>query len=229
MKILSAGQSCFRITMDDGTVVMTDPWLGPSIIKPYETPIRAEEVDRCDVFLVSHAHIDHVDSHALRLAKVLGTTVVGSAKAARSAHRRGIRDVIAMRIGDTVEVAGRTIHAVHAEHPLADDAVGFVMEADRTFYFSGDTRYNDRLVAALKAFKIDVALLQIACAVYFFKKDGMDIPDAAELVRRLKPGVAIPMHYHDRFRQPDPEAFRKALAGTNVRVEILKLGQEIQI
>lgn len=226
MKIKAVGQSTFIITLPDGTTLMTDPWLAPHFLKNYTIPIDPETLPRCDVMLVSHLHIDHLDSRALRMAKRLGATFVGARKAARRAERRGIKNVIAVKTGDTIQLPGIKCHAVHAEHPLAADAVGFVLEADKTIYFSGDTRLSERLVRDLSRFRIDIALLQSACAVYFFRKDGMDIGDAALLARRIKPGIAIPMHYNDRFRHPDPEDFRKALEDTEIRVDILQPGEE---
>lgn len=226
MKIRSIGQSGFVITSRDGTVVMTDPWLAPSLLKNYRTPVNHRKIERCDVVLASHAHIDHVDAAALRMAGRLNSTLVGSSRAARKARRAGLENTVKMKAGDTGRIAGLKIHAVPASHPLAADAVGFVVEGDKTVYFSGDTRYNEGLIDALKRFDIDIALLQIACSVYFFKKDGMDICDAAELARRIKPKVAIPMHYHDIFRRPDPERFRKRLSGAGININILKPGEE---
>ncbi|MFH1539445.1 MAG: MBL fold metallo-hydrolase [bacterium] len=226
MKILSLGQSGFIITAGDGTTVMTDPWLAPSPLKNFKTPIDYKKVQRCDAVLVSHNHLDHVDSCTLRMAKRLGAEFIGSGRAARRARRAGIEKVTALRPGDTAVVESLKIHAVPARHPLAADAVGFVIEGDATVYFSGDTRLDTHLLGELKKFKIDIALLQIACAVYFFKKDGLDVEDAAKLAEEIQPGVAVPMHYHDIFRHPDPEVFREKLSGAGIRVDILQPGEE---
>lgn len=226
MKIYSAGQSCFRITLADGRVLFTDPWLGPSIIKPYETPIKASAIERCDFLLVSHPHIDHVDSTAFKMAKRLRSTVVGPPSVARKATAKGITNTVTMSPGDTKDFSGFKVTATHAFHPLTSDPIGFVLEADKTVYFSGDTRLDDRVIADLNKFNLDIAMLQIACAVYFFKKDGMDIPDAAKMARAIKPKIAIPMHYNDRFRQPNPREFGMALDGSGIRVDIIDLGEE---
>ncbi|MEW5946449.1 MAG: MBL fold metallo-hydrolase [bacterium] len=226
MKLRSLGQSGFIMTMRNGTVVMTDPWLSPSLLKGYTTPVDHRDIERCDVILVSHAHIDHLDPGAFRLAKRLGSVFVGSRKAVGKAVKRGVANAIEMAGGEEAEVAGVKIHAVPAFHPFASDAVGFVVEGEKTVYFSGDTRYNEKLVRHLEKFRLDVALLQIACSVYFFRKDGMDVGDASELARRIKPGVAVPMHYHDRFRHPDPERFRALVTGYGIHVDIFEPGEE---
>lgn len=226
MKIRSLGQSCFLITLKDGAVLITDPWLGPHFLKTYPAQINPETLHRCDGMLTSHYHMDHLDATALRMARRLGTSFAGSLRAARKAVRAGVRDVVSMRPGESANIAGVVCHAVHATHPLAPDAIGFVIEADKTLYFSGDTRYSEGIAESVRRFKPDIALLQASCAVYFGKKDGMDMPDAAKFARRVGAPVAIPMHYHDRFRHPDPAAFVKALEGADVRADILKLGEE---
>lgn len=226
MKIRSIGQSGFIITAGDGTTIIIDPWLSPSPLKNFRTPLDHRKIRRCDAVLVSHNHIDHLDPAALRMTKRLDTEFIGPGSVARRARRAGVGKIVELAPGETATVGGLRIHAVTARHPLAADAVGFVIEGDITVYFSGDTRYSSRLAAELKKFKVGVALLQIACAVYFFRKDGLDIEDAARLAEEIAPGAAIPMHYHDIFRHPDPEIFRKRLSGAGIRVDILKLGEE---
>ena len=46
MKIRSIGQSGFIITLPDGEVVMTDPWLAPSPLKNYAAPVNAMRLDK---------------------------------------------------------------------------------------------------------------------------------------------------------------------------------------
>lgn len=225
MKIFGINQAGFRITTSDGKVVMTDPWLKSSWLKIFPTPIDYKTVDRCDAVLISHAHIDHLDDATLDMVKRLGTLFVGSTKAAQRARKVGVADVVEMKEGDETEAVGLKVHAVFAEHPFAGDAIGFVIKGEKTIYFSGDTRYSAHLVEKVKPFKPDIAMVQIACATYH-KRDGMKIPDAARLVRELGPSVAIPMHFHDRFRHPDPEDFTRALSDTEVRVDILRPGDE---
>jgi hypothetical protein len=76
--------------------------------------------------------------------------------------------VIPLRAGETTSLGPLTIHAVPAEHPLASDAVGFVVTGSQSVYFSGDTRWTPALQAALSPFPLDVALVQAACAHYPF-------------------------------------------------------------
>jgi L-ascorbate metabolism protein UlaG (beta-lactamase superfamily) len=226
MLIQFIGHSTFKLTLPGGAVLMTDPWLGRSLLKRYRTPIEAATVERCDALLVSHAHIDHFDREALRMAKRLGSVVAGSETAVRMARAAGIKDTLAMKPGDSTDIGGARIHAVHASHPLGPGAVGFIIESEKTIYFSGDTVYNTELVKNLNNYKIDIALLQIACTSILFLKDGLDIADAARLARRIKPSIVIPMHYHNLMRRPDPALLSARLSGTGIKVDIMQPGDE---
>jgi len=225
MKIKFLGQSGFRLTLECGSVVVTDPWLGWSPIKSYETPVKWREFGRCDAMLVSHDHPDHLDDAALRVAKQAGSEFIGSERAARRARRAGVKKVTVVKAGDSLKVGGALVHAVPAFHPLAPDAVGFAIEDGVNVYFSGDTRYEKELVDDLKKYRIDVALLQVTCLEYFFRKDGLDFEDAARLAAEVGAGVVIPMHYHDIVRKVAPEEMRRRFEALNVKVDVMEVGE----
>lgn len=196
MEVTLIGQSTLLIEMA-GLTVMTDPWWGQyEFMRAIPIGMDPREIRSLDLMLVSHNHIDHWSRPAIDLARGLGTRVFGSTRAARRAQRHGLRDAVAMRPGDRREFAGARIQAVHAFHPLAKDAVGFVVEGEKTFYFSGDTRYSPELSEELKGFRLDVAFVQVACSNYpFIGKDGMDLESAARLLSEIRPRLAIPIHY----------------------------------
>jgi L-ascorbate metabolism protein UlaG (beta-lactamase superfamily) len=203
MRLTLIGHMTVRVELD-GLALLTDPWFGPRtwlerrlaprILPPALSP---EEITTLDALLVSHNHIDHLDEPALTLARRLGCAVIGSQGVARQARRAGVREVIPLQTGETTTLGPLTIHAVPAEHPLASDAVGFVVTGTHSVYFSGDTRWTPALRAALAPFPLDVALVQAACAHYpFFGDDGMSLPEAAALARALRPRWTVPLHLH---------------------------------
>jgi L-ascorbate metabolism protein UlaG (beta-lactamase superfamily) len=203
MRLTLIGPMTVRVELD-GLALLTDPWFGPRtwlerrlaprILPPALSP---EEITTLDALLVSHNHIDHLDEPALTLARRLGCAVIGSQGVARQARRAGVREVIPLQTGETTTLGPLTIHAVPAEHPLASDAVGFVVTGTHSVYFSGDTRWTPALRAALAPFPLDVALVQAACAHYpFFGDDGMSLPEAAALARALRPRWTVPLHLH---------------------------------
>jgi L-ascorbate metabolism protein UlaG (beta-lactamase superfamily) len=199
MRLTLIGHMTVRVELD-GLALLTDPWFGPRTwlerrLAPRILPpaLPPEEITTLDALLVSHHHIDHLDEPALTLARRLGCAVIGSQGVARQARRAGVREVIPLRAGETTSLGPLTIHAVPAEHPLASDAVGFVVAGSQSVYFSGDTRWTPALRAALSPFPLDVALVQAACAHYpFFGDDGMSLPEAAALARALRPRWTVP-------------------------------------
>ena len=187
----------------DGRVLLTDPWFGPCgwlerRLAPRTTPpVALPASGRPDLLLVSHNHLDHVDATALDLARQLGCTVIGSQKAASRARKAGVEHVLGLRRGEQTTLGGLMVRAVCAEHPLAGDAIGFVVSGSQTCYFSGDTRFTPALAGDLQPFALDVALIQAACAHYpILGDDGMSLPEAAALARAVRPRWTVPLHLH---------------------------------
>lgn len=207
MRLTLIGHMTVRIELD-GLVMLTDPWFGPASwlekrLAPRTVPpaIPPEEFGAgklpLDALLISHNHVDHVDGLALALARRLGCTVIGSRKASERARKAGVEQVIALERGEKTVLNGVTVQAVYAEHPLAGDAIGFVVAGSQTCYFSGDTRYAFALAQDLAPFTLDVALVQAACAHYpLLGDDGMSLPEAATFAQAVRPAWTVPLHLH---------------------------------
>jgi L-ascorbate metabolism protein UlaG (beta-lactamase superfamily) len=210
MEITLIGQSTLLIKTS-GVSIMTDPWWGSfEFLRGVPLTLDPEEIDPIDLMLVSHNHVDHWCKAAVKLAADRGITVIGSVKAARRARRGGVVDVTALSTGDSCKFRTLTIHATPAFHPFAKDAVGFVVEGEKCFYFSGDTRYDPRIVEFLKPFSIDCALLQTAASTYpLVGKDGMELADAARLVSEVGPAAVVPIHFQVKGKIVDIETLKR--------------------
>lgn len=206
MKVTLIGQSTLLIEIS-GFSLMTDPWWGQfEFMRGIPLSLNPETIQSLDLMLVSHNHIDHWCRPAIDLARKLGTTIIGSTRAARRARRRGLPHALAMVPGDVHIHGDIKVHAVPAFHPFAKDAVGFVVEGEKVFYFSGDTRYSPELVEALAGFDLDVAFVQVACSRYpLVGKDGMDLGSASRLLGEIKPKLALPIHYQVKGKILTPE------------------------
>lgn len=228
MRITLIGQSTFRLVTSDGAVILTDPWFGGYPWLRVRPPaLRPEGLQRVDLMLISHNHIDHVDRHAFRLAARTSAAVVGPRPIARRAKRHGLKNVVGLGLREDHSVGGIRIHTMPADHPLCASPFGFLVQADGLkVYFSGDTRDFPALRSALSRTPPDVALVQIACARYFGKPDGMDVASAAGFLRAVKPKVAVPMHYDGRFKEADPHALSRALEGSAIEVRVFSHGRE---
>jgi L-ascorbate metabolism protein UlaG (beta-lactamase superfamily) len=233
MKIFFVGQSTFRITLAGGTVLLTDPWFaGRGFWRAVAPACGPESVGKIDYILASHHHLDHLDRPSLALAREQGATVIGSERVAKRAVKAGVKAAMALRPGEEQGFKSFTVKATPAFHPLAKDAIGFLIRAEgRQLYFCGDTRFDPRLVQFLQECgKVDLAFLQIACAVYFGKDDGLRLETAAELAKAFSPRRVVPMHYHGRFKvKVDPERLGTLLEGTGIEALGIGLGEEKEL
>ncbi|HQK10101.1 MAG TPA: MBL fold metallo-hydrolase [Rectinema sp.] len=208
----------------DGFTILTDPWFGPRgrkerALAPRIVPPAASlgELGHIDLLLVSHNHIDHCDDISLETARDQGFAIVGPRSVAKRAKKLGAKSVVELepgmvhrinkRSGDrtingsadgSIEVSSQvSIEALKAEHPLSSDALAYLIRGSKTVFFSGDTRYTPELECALKSAQPDVALVQAACAHYpLLGDDGMSLPEAAALVRAIRPRWTVPVHLH---------------------------------
>jgi L-ascorbate metabolism protein UlaG (beta-lactamase superfamily) len=233
MKIYFVGQSTFKLTLDGGIALLTDPWFaGVGFWRAVAPACGPEGVGRVDFILASHNHLDHIDKPSLRLAQEQGATVVGSERVAKRAAKAGVKNVVALRPGQEHSFTGFGVKATPAFHPLAKDAIGFLIRrGGRQIYFCGDTRPDARLVAFLQeSGPVDLAFLQISCAVYFGKDDGLRLETAVELAKAVKPKMVVPMHYHGRFKvNVDPARLGALLAGSGIETLVIGLGEEKEV
>jgi L-ascorbate metabolism protein UlaG (beta-lactamase superfamily) len=233
MKILFIGQDTFKITLKSGKTLLTDPWFKDSRLWRTVPPaFSPEQIGRIDYMLPSHNHLDHVDDPSLELAKKQDSIVIGSKKVAERAKKFGVRQVFALAPGDEKMFDNFSVKATPAFHPMARDAIGFLIRTDnRQIYFSGDTRPDPALTSFLKAAgKIDLAFLQASCARYFGKDDGLDLITSTDLALAIKPAIAVPMHFHTRFKKKSsPEQFAEILKNSGIQVLIFKLDEEKEI
>ena len=196
----------------DGLTILTDPWFGPRGLKeralaPRIVPPAANlgELGHVDLLLISHNHIDHCDDISLETARDKCITVVGPRSVAKRAKKLGAKSVVELepdmvhrinkRSGD--RSSQLSIEALKADHPLASDALAYLIRGSKTVFFSGDTRYTPELESTLKSAQPDVVLVQAACAHYpFLGNDGMSLPEAAALVKAIHPRLTVPVHLH---------------------------------
>ncbi|HUT52644.1 MAG TPA: MBL fold metallo-hydrolase [bacterium] len=233
MKILFIGHDTFRITLAGGTTLLTDPWFKNSPIWRKVAPaLGPHQIGKIDYMLSSHNHLDHIDAPSLALAKEQGSVVIGSKRVARRALRSGISNTVALAPGEEENFPAFLVQATPAFHPLAKDAIGFLIRADgKQIYFSGDTRQGPALVKFIQqAGAIDIAFLQVECARYFGKDDGLDQDTAAELAISVQPRLVIPMHLHATFKKPaDLSRFQQSLAAHNIESLIMKPGEQTEV
>jgi len=186
----------------------------------YIDPFRVEAASRDgDLAICTHDHYDHCSVEDL--AKVLKEDGVVVAAANCSRKLSGLKyRVELLKPGDEINIKGVRVRAVPAYnvgkpfHPRPYGGIGVVVElAGVRIYHAGDTD----LIPEMEGLRgqVDVALLPVS-GVYV-----MNAEEAVEAAKRIRPELAIPMHYgaivgSDR----DADKFRRALEGV-CRVEVI--------
>ena len=183
----------------DGVRVITDPLLRSRIVhlRRHKRSNRPVDDLKVDAVLVSHLHFDHLDLPSLqRLGH--STRLIVPRGAAKLLPK--FENVEELSAGDTTTVGSVTVKATQAQHagtrhPFgpAADTLGFTIEGRHTIYFSGDTDLFPEM--AELAGTLDVALLPVWGWGPNLGKGHMDPYRAAEALKLLQPGLAIPIHW----------------------------------
>ena len=193
------GHSCWEVRSPGGKTILFDPWFAnPS------SPRRADEVQACDLMLVTHGHFDHFGD-ALAIASRTRPTwpcihELSLWLGRNYAHKDGL---IGMNKGGTVDVNGIKVTLVRADHSAGDmyagaeaplylgEPVGVVVELEDgfRFYFAGDTDVFSDMRLIAERFRPSLAFLPIGG--HF----TMDPTGAAMAVELLAVSQVAPMHY----------------------------------
>ena len=249
VEVLWLGHGTVRITSTAGKVIMIDAFLK----KNPQTPAQYKDLKalgKVDLILITHGHIDHVDSLE-ELVRLTGSTVVANFELANQLVAMGVLDqanVIAMNKGGTVTPLGRgiEIHMVPADHSSSLDffvfappdlqaklrhldagaAVGYVVKLENgfTIYASGDTNVFGDMALINQFHAPDLALVCIG-GHFTMGPEG-----AAYAVRELiKPKQVIPIHYGTYpVINRTPAELKAALGDTPIEVLDVKPGEMVK-
>ncbi len=219
------GQAGFAFKTPAGTVLFADAYLSDSIGERYErarrtvpVPIEPEDV-RCNIFLCTHDHGDHLDPETIsRLKYRAEMTFVGPRNCVRHFRELGVpkRQMVLLEAGDEVRLGDVTLHATFCvpNEETVLDSIGFLLSTPDgpTIYHTGDTGYT-RFLGYLAKYEIDVML---TCINGRF--GNLNIREASRLAQLLRPALVVPHHFElFRFNQADPQKFCARLAADGVR------------
>jgi len=199
-RITFVGHATLMIELG-GTRLLTDPILRSRLahLRRHSAPVAPEIVSDVDAVLISHLHYDHFDSASLKRLPPR-TPVLIPRGGGDLARRAGLDEVVEVEPGDSLEVAGATIHVTEAEHDdrrspaggVRARPVGYVAERGARVYFAGDT---DLFAGMSEIAPLDVALLPVWGWGPSIGPGHMDPRAAANALPLLRPRIAIPMHW----------------------------------
>lgn len=184
-KITWLGHDGFKIE-DGGQTLVIDPFqLGHESLADY--------------VLISHEHFDHCNSDDLKKVLKPNSIVVAISSCRDELSRVEPKEVKIVKPGDKVRIGDFEVSAVAAYnvnkfrepgkpfHPKADGKVGYLIKTKSgiTIYHTGDTD----LIPEMENLKPDIALLPVS-GTYVMTAD-----EAVQAAAKIKPKIAIPMHF----------------------------------
>jgi L-ascorbate metabolism protein UlaG (beta-lactamase superfamily) len=207
MNLSWLGHASFRL--DCGKVVYFDPF-------------RVNGPTDADLILVSHGHYDHCDPASISSLSKGSTTVVCSRAAA---GKVGANPKV-MAAGE-VAVFGELKVEAHPAYNISKPShpegmgLGYVVESQgKRVYFAGDT---DLIPHMGSLGSIDVALLPVG-GTY-----TMDWQDAAQAVKKIRPKMAVPMHYGEVVGSVDDALSFEKAARQFARVFVAERGKSFDV
>ena len=160
----------------------------------YFDPIKIEnELHDADIIFVTHDHFDHFDVASINNIKKDNTTIViPSSLVGKTMDLFSMDNMLVVGPEKEYEVDGIKFETVPAYninkdfHPKSNNWVGYVVTIkDKKFYVMGDTDATPEAE-------------NVKCNYLFIPVGGtytMTWEEAASLTNKIKPDVAIPIHY----------------------------------
>jgi len=184
------GHATWRLRCGHWTV-----WIDPFLNDNPSSPLRTNQVDACDLVLLTHGHFDHV-ADAAELAQRFQATLIANFEIAQwFAAKHGITTGIGMNIGGRTiwqQIAIKMVPAIHSSS-LPDGsygglAAGYLIEfGGRTLYVAGDTGVFSDM--ARLATRVDGAIMPIGDLF------TMGPADSIEAIRLVQPKWVVPSHF----------------------------------
>jgi N-acyl-phosphatidylethanolamine-hydrolysing phospholipase D len=248
------GHSTLLLQMG-GLTFLTDPiWskipspippLGPRRFVP--PAVAISELPTIDFIMISHNHYDHLDLPTLRALaarnpQTLFLVPLGNATLLR---RHGIDNVKELDWGESIRLAGLTVHCLPAQHwskrSLTDTNKALwsswaVVGEYRRFYHAGDTGYFPgfkKIADYLGPFDLAAVPIGAYAPRQMMRASHMNPEEAISAALDLDAKVAVAMHFgtfdlSDEPLDQPPRRFKEAAAKQGLGEQqawVLKIGE----
>ena len=202
-------------------------WLGHDGFKikngkvVYIDPYEIKGGEKADILLISHDHDDHCSPEDVERIVSEKTIIITTAESKRKLAKTKAKEIRVAKPGEKVVIDGVSIETVPAYnvnkfrspgqpfHPKQNEMLGFITTMNGVrIYHAGDTD----LIPEMERFNVDIACIPVS-GTYV-----MTAEEAAESTKRIKPKIAIPMHYGSIVGDAsDAEKFKR-LASCEVQI-----------
>ncbi|MCL4467285.1 MAG: MBL fold metallo-hydrolase [Chloroflexi bacterium] len=186
------GVATLEIDTESGLRIIVDPFLDDNPA----SPVKAADLERVDLMLVTHASFDHY-GQAPDIAKRFGCPVVCGSEVKALLLDQGVKrdQLIGLTWGLRAEVLGVGVQAVESHHwsfgvtksgdSVCGPALGLVVFADPDLrlYINGDTALFDGLKLIGRLYRPNIGLVPVAIP---------DLPGVQPAVGRLTRGMMSP-------------------------------------
>jgi len=220
MKITKFAQSNFLIETD-GKRVLIDPGI-------FNREIFGKTKDffnDIDVIIVTHKHEDHFDVDSV--VSIFMSSHPAIFSTAENVRKLPVSSQI-FKVGQEAILNGLKIKGCFANHHMRwgefagedVDAIGILVEAEgKVLYHTADT-----VLPMEDLPKADLVFVPIG------GRNVFTIDEAVEFVKRIKPKIAIPMHYdHPLDKEIKPKELAERLKGAGIEVKVLVFGESLEL
>ena len=187
-------------------------------IDPFRIP---GTMPKADIICLTHSHFDHTSKEDIAKIQAEKTQFVTTADSEIT------KNIHVLNPGESVELDGIIIEAIPAYntdkafHPKTNRWNGYLITiGKKKIYHAGDTD----LIPEMGKLSCDVALLPVSGTYVMTAKQ------AVEAALKIKPKLAIPMHFSSIVgSEADADAFKELAEKKGLNVKILKPGESIDI
>jgi len=187
----------------------------------YIDPYAMQAGEKADIILITHEHFDHCSPGVIKKIVTSNTTIVTTALVKRQLSGTKVREIRAVKPREKILVDDISVETVPAYnlnkfrspgepfHGRQEEMLGFIVTINGVrVYHAGDTDS----ILEMEGLNVDIACLPVS-GTYV-----MTAEEAAEAARRIKPKIAIPMHYGSIVGdERDAQRFKK-LADCEVQI-----------
>lgn len=185
----------------------------------YFDPFKIDEnYNDADYIFITHSHYDHFSKEDILKIKKNSTKIIVTSDLYEECKKMGFFEVIVVDQNKeyTIDnISFRTVPAYNINkdfHKKEYNWVGYIINIDNSIlYVAGDTDN----IPEIKNINCDIAFVPVG-GTY-----TMDYKEASELIKEMRPRLAVPIHYKTVVgTTEDAYNFKKALEGI-VEVKIL--------